>query len=290
MKKALNIIGGIICAIICVILFVTQIAFMIITPAKELLTKDVIKEVISNIDVKEVISENPKDVSDLYGTFDSLGFSVEETNEILDSEAFKDFLNDYIYGNINNFLDNKNINFKFDDIEILMEKIEKEKGIVLENKDEFLNLVKEKYPNIQKNIDVSNKINPEVLKVAKFLSSKTLTIIFAVTFVVIYLIMCLLRWSIYKPLIWYGITTTLSSFIIFLMFLGISYITSFAYKKYQRIESIISPSIKVFKNKGMIISGIVLIIGIIMIIAFFLINKKVKRNDPDNLDTKLETL
>ena len=290
MKKALSIIGGIICGILCIVLFVMQAIFFAVTPAKKILTKDVVKEVINSVNVVEIISENPKDVSDLYGTFDSLGFSVEETNEILDSESFKEFLNSYIYGNINNFLNEKDIKIELSDIETLLKQIETEKGIVLENKEEFLKLVEDKYPNIQKNIDISNNINPKIFEVIKFLTSKTLTIIFVVVFVVIYLIMCLLRWSIYKPLIWYGITTVLSSIIMFFVFLGMSLIDSLNSDILEKVRPIISPALKVFKNKGMIITGIGLFIGIFMIVAFYLINKKVKRNDPDNIDTRLETL
>ena len=135
MKKFLSVVGGIICVIICLILFIFQILFIGFNSAKLMVTKNSIKEAINNINVRQLISENPKDVSEIYGAFDTLGFSVEETNEILDSKSIKEFLTNYIYNNIDNIINDKNSFLEFKDIEKLINDIEQEKNIKLKNKE-----------------------------------------------------------------------------------------------------------------------------------------------------------
>ncbi len=294
MKKVLNIAGIVLCSITCLILFLLQIGFLSILPAKSLITKESVKGVINNVNIRELISESPKDASDIYGAFDSLGFSVEETNEILDSYSFKEFLNNNIYGNINNILDKKDINMDFNELKTLMDNIEKEKGITFENKENFLKFAEDKYSSMKNEIDISNDINqsitPDLFEIIKFLASGVVFIIFAILFIVEYLKMCLFRWSFYKPLIWYGITTIISSFIMLQVFLGSSIMNSINDGKIEKIMPIILPALKTFKNKGIIISLTMLLIGILMVVAFYFINKKIKSNDLDNIEKKLETL
>lgn len=294
MKKVLNIIGGIICVFVCIVLFAIQISFMVINPVKNLITRDSLKELIGNVNVREIISESPKNTSDIYGMFDSLGFNVEETNKILESDSFKEFISDYLYGNINNILDNKNINFEIDDIRNLINNIELEKNINFEKKEEFLKLIEEKYPEIKKNINFSDNINQDIdrntLEAIKFLTSGLLNVAFIIIFIILYLLLCIFRYSLYKPLIWYGITTVLSSFIMFQVFLSLSLLNISKYEQVEKLESILKSGIKVFRNKGIIISGIMFVVGIFMIVAFYFINKKAKSNDTDNIDTKLESL
>ena len=79
MKKVLSILGGIICGLICVFLFGIQIGFITFTSVKTLVTKDSVSKIVKEMDVKEIISTDPSTTSDLYGAFDTLGFSVEET-------------------------------------------------------------------------------------------------------------------------------------------------------------------------------------------------------------------
>ena len=69
------------------------------------------------------------------------------------------------------------------------------------------------------------------------------------------------------------------------------------YEEAKSFEFIITPVLKVIKNKGLIISGTMLLIGVLMIVAFYFINKKVKEeeknenfemledNQPENTET-----
>ena len=292
MKKFLSVVGGIICVIICLILFIFQILFIGFNSAKLMVTKNSIKEAINNINVRQLISENPKDVSEIYGAFDTLGFSVEETNEILDSKSIKEFLTNYIYNNIDNIINDKNSFLEFKDIEKLINDIEQEKNIKLKNKEMFLKLAKNEYPKIQKSINFANDIkdntDKETLEVFKIIMGKTLLIAFVVVFTIIYLLICLFRWSIYKPLIWYGITTIISSFFTLIGFLNITILNSINNEDIEKLKPILSPVLKVLKTKGIIISGICLAIGILMVVIFSLINKKI--NNQNDIETKLETL
>ena len=283
MKKVLSILGGIICGIICIFLFGIQIGFITFTSVKTLITKDSISKIVNEIDVKEIISTSPTTTSDIYGVFDTLGFSVEETDKILESNSFKSFLDDYLYNNIDNIINDKDATLSYDAIVKLVDDVESETNLTLKNKQAFLKLVQVKYPEIEKSLNISNyvknNINESDLQVIRLILGNTITIVFIVLFIVTYLIMCLFRWSIYKPLIWYGITTVLSSFIMLQAFLGITAVKSLITGDAKNFEFIISPILKVIKNKGLIVSLIMLALGIIMIVGFALIHKKMKEEE-----------
>ena len=283
MKKVLSILGGIICGIICIFLFGIQIGFITFTSVKTLITKDSISKIVNEIDVKEIISTSPTTTSDIYGVFDTLGFSVEETDKILESNSFKEFLDEYLYNNIDNIINDKDVSLSYDAIVKLVDDVESETNLTLKNKQAFLKLVQVKYPEIEKSLNISNyvknNINESDLQVIRLILGNTITIVFIVLFIVTYLIMCLFRWSIYKPLIWYGITTVLSSFIMLQAFLGITAVKSLITGDAKNFEFIISPILKVIKNKGLIVSLIMLALGIIMIVGFALIHKKMKEEE-----------
>lgn len=283
MKKVLSILGGIICGIICIFLFGIQIGFITFTSVKTLITKDSISKIVNEIDVKEIISTSPTTTSDIYGVFDTLGFSVEETDKILESNSFKEFLDEYLYNNIDNIINDKDATLSYDAIVKLVDDVESETNLTLKNKQAFLKLVQVKYPEIEKSLNISNyvknNINESDLQVIRLILGNTITIVFIVLFIVTYLIMCLFRWSIYKPLIWYGITTVLSSFIMLQAFLGIAAVKSLITGDAKNFEFIISPILKVIKNKGLIVSLIMLALGIIMIVGFALIHKKMKEEE-----------
>ena len=283
MKKVLSILGGIICGIICIFLFGIQIGFITFTSVKTLITKDSISKIVNEIDVKEIISTSPTTTSDIYGVFDTLGFSVEETDKILESNSFKEFLDEYLYNNIDNIINDKDVSLSYDAIVKLVDDVESETNLTLKNKQAFLKLVQVKYPEIEKSLNISNyvknNINESDLQVIRLILGNTITIVFIVLFIVTYLIMCLFRWSIYKPLIWYGITTVLSSFIMLQAFLGITAVKSLITGDAKNFEFIISPILKVIKNKGLIVSLIMLALGIIMIVSFALIHKKMKEEE-----------
>ena len=283
MKKVLSILGGIICGIICIFLFGIQIGFITFTSVKTLITKDSISKIVNEIDVKEIISTSPTTTSDIYGVFDTLGFSVEETDKILESNSFKEFLDEYLYNNIDNIINDKDATLSYDAIVKLVDDVESETNLTLKNKQAFLKLVQVKYPEIEKSLNISNyvknNINESDLQVIRLILGNTITIVFIVLFIVTYLIMCLFRWSIYKPLIWYGITTVLSSFIMLQAFLGITAVKSLITGDAKNFEFIISPILKVIKNKGLIVSLIMLALGIIMIVGFALIHKKMKEEE-----------
>ena len=283
MKKVLSILGGIICGIICIFLFGIQIGFITFTSVKTLITKDSISKIVNEIDVKEIISTSPTATSDIYGVFDTLGFSVEETDKILESNSFKEFLDEYLYNNIDNIINDKDVSLSYDAIVKLVDDVESETNLTLKNKQAFLKLVQVKYPEIEKSLNISNyvknNINESDLQVIRLILGNTITIVFIVLFIVTYLIMCLFRWSIYKPLIWYGITTVLSSFIMLQAFLGITAVKSLITGDAKNFEFIISPILKVIKDKGLIVSLIMLALGIIMIVGFALIHKKMKEEE-----------
>ena len=292
MKKVLSILGGIICGLICVLLFGIQIGFITFTSVKTLITKESIKEIVEEVDLKQIVSSDPETASDLYGLFDSIGFSTEEADKILDSEAFKGFLDEYLYKNIDNIVNDKDVVTDYDSIVKLIDDVENETHVTLKNKELYLKVLKEEYPKIEESINVSNyvkkELNEETLEVIRAFLGNTITIVFVVIFIIIYLVMCLFRWSIYKPLIWYGITTVLSSFIAMQAFLGINSIKNLITEEAKGFEFIISPVLNVIKGKGIIISAVMLVVGIIMIVAFILINKQVKEDEKNENFEQLE--
>jgi len=283
MKKVFSILGGIICGLICVFLFGIQIGFITFTSVKTLVTKDSVSKIVKEMDVKEIISTDPSTTSDLYGAFDTLGFSVEETNEILDSKAFKNFLSEYLYNNIDNILNDKDESLNYDSIVKLVDDVEAETNLTLKGKQAFLKLLQSNYSEVKDSINfssyVKNNIDETDLQVVRLLSGNVITIAFIVLFIVTYLVMCLFRWSIYKPLIWYGIATVLSSFIMLQAFLGIMTIKNLITEEAKSFEFILSPVLKVLKDKGLIVSLVMLMIGVLMIVAFALIHKKMKEEE-----------
>ena len=295
MKKTLLILGGIICGIICIFLFGLQIAFMSFTSAKSLIARDSIKEIVNEMSIKDIVSSDPETASSLYGAFDTLGFSTEETDRILESESFKKFLDEYLYNNIEDVLSDKNVPTNYDAVVNLVSDIENETNIKFHNKEAFLKLLEKEYPKIEKSINISNSIKEsmgkENLEVLRIILGNTITIVFVVLFIFTYLVMCLFRWSFYKPLIWFGITTTLSSFIMTQVFVALGALSGLITDEtYKTFEPIISPILKVMKNKGLTVSLIMLAIGILMIVAFVFIHKRAKEEEKnenfDMLDNK----
>ncbi len=140
---------------------------------------------------------------------------------------------------------------------------------------------------IEKSMNISTyikeSVNPNILLVLKIVLSNTVNIIFIVLLVLIFLFMCLLRWSLYKPFIWYGITTAISSVILFLAFYGMNIIEVIKTSDINKpLLAIIIPIINVIRSKGMTISLIMLTIGVLMICIYTLINKKII-NKPSEL-------
>ncbi len=286
MKKELSIFGGIVCAFVCLILFLLQLIFIIFNSLKVVTTRNSINEIVKNVNMKELLIKNDDDKG-LYKTFESLGFDKNETDSILSSNSFKEFISSFINNNIENIVNSTETKLEYDEIEKLVDNIEKEINIKFKGKQIFLKIVKENLSEIEKSMNISTyikeSVNPNILLVLKIVLSNTVNIIFIVLLVLIFLFMCLLRWSLYKPFIWYGITTAISSVILFLAFYGMNIIEVIKTSDINKpLLAIIIPIINVIRSKGMTISLIMLTIGVLMICIYTLINKKII-NKPSEL-------
>ena len=279
MKKGLLIFGGIICTFVCIVLFLLQIVFLTFNSFKALATRNSINEIVKNIDTIEILTDN-KD--DLYEAFEKLGFNKDETDTILNSNSFKEFVGNYIYDGLYNALNNKSITLEYNEIEDLVNKIETETNIKFKGKTLLLKIVKEKIPELEitnLSSELEKNIGPKTLSILKIALSNVVNVAFAVTFILMFLIMCLLRWSLYKPFIWYGITTAISSVIMFMAFYSLNVIELIKDKDLKKYITILKPIINITRNKGMIMSLITLGVGILMIVVYCLINKNKKENN-----------
>lgn len=283
MKKGFSIFGGVICTFVCIALFFLQIIFITFNSLKVVVTKDSINEIVKSIDIKQLVLKDNDDI-ELYKTFESLGFDKKETDEIINSNSFKEFLNTYINNNISNILNDKETKLEYEEIEKLVNNIETEINVNFKGKQIFLRLVKEKLPEIEETINISRyikeNVNPNTLSVIKLVLSNTVNVGFIVILVLIFLLMCLLRLSVYKPLIWYGITTSISSAIMFMTFYEINAIEIIKTTDMDKsLITLLTPIIKVIRNKGLITSLIMLAIGLLMITMYYFINKNKKESN-----------
>ena len=282
MKKVLSIIGGFCCLVLCFILFIFNFAFLTVEPIKAIVSKDTIGEIIKDVEIREIISENPKITSNVYGIFSVMGLDIDETNAILDSNSFKKYITNYISNNIDSILGDKETEFESDSIIKLIDDIETETNIKFNNKELLTTLLENKFPEIQESLDLSGYIkksfDERILVIIRTVLNPGLTILFVMIFVIIYLFMWLFRWSIYKPLIWYGITMTISSFICLMLFIGFSFIEGLLIpNELAKFENIIDTLLYSIRVKGITMSAVTLLIGIGMIVLYVIARKQNKK-------------
>lgn len=284
MKKMLSILGGLFCFALCLFLLVAEFMFIVFKPLKSLASKETINKAVESINIKEVISFSPELTSNIYAILDIVGVSSEKADDVLNSKAIKEYLSNYLYDNLDNIL-NKNGEEEVENTSIreLLINIEKESGIELKNEGAItLALSRLKLSsNLSKTIRES--VDDRALVIARWALDGSLIIAFIIIFIVIYALMCLSRFSIYKPLIWYGITTMVASIISALAFLGLSYIDmALIPAKFNKFESTFLVLIDSIKSSGILLSGIMFIIGIVMIILFIVIRTYIKNKEFDN--------
>ena len=108
-------------------------------------------------------------------------------------------------------------------------------------------------------------------------------IFFVVISIIIYSIMCLLRWSFYKPLLWYGITTVFSSIAMIASVFMLNQTLITGNKNLSDYSRVLVPIFDKFKNKTTSTCIGLLVIGIIMIVGYVILNNKMEEKDSETL-------
>ncbi len=283
MKQVLSIFGGLVSFVICIILFSVQISFLVLLSTQGFFKGDGIKDIVKNIDVKEILLNNSESAptQEIYEITDVYGISREDTDKIMESDTLKSFIADYASNNINALLgDGEYPNIKVEDINNLIDDVIEEKEITIseENKNEIKTYLLENSAEIEEVLSIGEAIEKEITPDTKatigVIFGGTLMVAFIVTLVILFLLIMLCRWSFYKALIWYGVTTVLSSLITLAFGFGIrtslNFIDMSSYQDYYEIiNNVVGSTQKVIITYGVI----ALVVGAIFITGYILIHK-----------------
>lgn len=287
MKKLLSIIGGIISFVICIALLCMQMSFLTFLSFKTLLTEKTMYKMFEQVNIVSLINESAdsKTKEEIYKVSGSLGLTIDETNKILETDSFKSFAAKYISNNIKAINSNSKIVMSAEDIKTLISDVEKEADITIGNKNKLLEMINENSTEIEKALNISSNIktqmNDETLTIVKGLFNNTMYIGFTIVFVLLFLLLALFRWSMYKPFIWYGITSIITGLLFLLPSISLKtvlpYMVNLDLKKYEAYDNVI----KVIQSKATLFSILTIIAGIFMIIVYALIKKNVKKEKQD---------
>ena len=292
MNKVLSVLGGILSFIICVVLFIFQTSFLLFTTFRVIISDGTITKLIEKVDVVEILEMNSETMSEVYKVTGSIGLTVDDTNKVLNSRALKGFISEYLSSNIKNISEDTSPVLTTENLDTLLNDVEKETNITINKKEEIITLINENSVEIDKTLNFSNTIKTEMdentLSTIKSIMSLDVFIGFGVIFVVLYLFIALFRWSFYKPLMWYGITSIVSSSIFLIPILLIkSALPIVLTGEYLKYQSMIEKMIKTIQGRTLICSLIMVALGIVMIIVHNLIKKNKCTDESDKIENAL---
>lgn len=280
MKKFLSVIGGIISVGVCAILLAIQISFLTLVSFKTLFNENTIHKMIETVDISDSLMKNMDSDTkeEIYKATGSIGLTVDDTNKILDSDALKDFLSNYLSNSVKSIYSNSNVVMSTKDIETLINNIEAEENINIENKEAIIKLINENSNEIEKTLNISQNLKEEIadetMMAIKFIMNGEIYIGFAVIFIIFFLLIALFRWSMYKPFIWYGITTITSGLLFFIPSVSLSLIMPYIVtEQIKDYETYITDIVKVIQTKMILCSVITIVLGIVLIVVYSLIKR-----------------
>lgn len=215
-----------------------QIIFSFVFSFRYILTEENIYKIISDFDVKELVTKSDIPMNKLYEVTSALRMTESDTLNFLNSDSVKKYLASYISDNIESLKNYEGItDISTDDLKQMLVQAKSED---INISDETILLIDENKESLEKYLDmIPNKINEsmteETLQTIGFLLSANIFIIYIFVMCVLYLISCLFRWSIYKPLLNFGIIMSISSILIIASVLYSSNNISNTYKMYAEL-------------------------------------------------------
>lgn len=296
-KKILKGIGILITICLTFVYILFLVSTTTISTTKKIVSEKNINKILKEIDflslpASEITKtyDSDKTIKDLIEEeLEKKGVNKNITNDVIASDELIDFISGYASKYIEYILkDNPKPTITEQEIKniISVSKIEQSLGIDITDKQEteFNNFIKATVNEINKELPTKEDIvkdnrTKELIENINILFTDNALVFMIIYLVVIYLIMALCRWSIYKPLMWTGISN-----IIVGIFLSMIYVLQyFIVKTYTNNEGTIdiivkNLSDKVFKN--FLITGLITIgVGISSIIIYNIVKKIISNNN-----------
>lgn len=297
-KNTLKTFTGIIAVILCFIIFTLEMGLFFITSTKSYLTKKNIQHVVHEINIDTLLEDEEGNktefAQDLYSGFE--GVTEQDVDKILSSAAFKEMMGEYVSSSIRAILYNENVKKPtidelvrvIEDNFSIFEEIAKQEGKTLteSDKEEIINQIRSsnipqalnEMPDITSELKKENSNTSEVINIIqKVYDIKYILIGFA-SIVVLVAIIGLIRFNRYSWMLWFAVTTIVSSSLIILLSLVSKPLINFLLSDVSFltfINNTILPSL----FTRLLISGIIgLVISIGLIVLYSFISKKLKTN------------
>ncbi len=254
------------------IIFAFQLIFTLVYSFRYLTTEGNIYKIFSNIDVEKLLDESDVPINRIYEGTGSLKISKEDTLKMLNSDALKRYLSKYIYNSIDSLKNNTKISdITITDIKNVVTSLETE-NITIQNKEEILTSIDDNKEEIERYLNsvqntIYEKLTPNSLSTISFFLSPNMFIVYSIVLVALYLVACLFRWSIYKPLLNFGIILSIISSLF--IFLAIYFDHNFT-SSYKEYLTALQKSVIAFNS-------LYLFIGMIFLNLYMLI-KKLKKS------------
>lgn len=197
-----------------------QLLFSAIFGLRYFISQNSIYNLIDKVEVKDVIDETGISLNKLYEVTSALRISREDTEKIINSNAVKQYLSQYIYENIISLKKgNRIINIEIKDIKNILISCKKENISI---SDETILALDGNKKDLQKYIDIiPNKLNDNItdrtIEIISFVLGARLFLFYFIFLILLFLISSLFKWSLYKPLLNIGIIISSASFSLILL-------------------------------------------------------------------------
>lgn len=300
-KSFINFLTSILCLILCMFMYLFEIALLLIYSVQGIISYNTINRLIQNFEVKELISQIDSSgtvIKEIYSTAADIGIKEATIDHLLDSYEIKEEAAQYVAGaleyittkkNTNNISNDKlkqyaNIELKeiISEIDPNVSQNEMEKIVKKTNK--LLDNLVEKFPSFS---SVDETIDENTLYYIRLcFSTSTKKMLFIFIGSIIGLIM-LLKFSTYKWLSWFGITTIFSSLIgLLLSVIPMLNFSSLIPGMPNFINNLINSSSNIISSNFTMPSIILFVSGTISIVLYIIIKniKFKKMNSQEKLN------
>lgn len=291
--KFLKVIGAILSSFISIIFFACLIAFVAIMFTKNLFQEKTINNYLEAVDIFNIPAESVledsyqkdaklKDV--ITNNLLEIGIPKDLTEQVINNQKVTKLLakqltefSNYVVLNKEKPQLNKNDIYEIINVDLIEQYSHKQLTEIEKNTfEKEISKVVDEYNNSipprEEILDDSEDIK-YIQKGISYLYSNSFVIVFLVYFALIFLIIALLRWSMYKPFIWLGIPITATGSLFVLVYLFQKVVVNLITDANGTVELFIVRFIEQIFKDALLTGGILVAIGISMIIIFSSINK-----------------
>lgn len=299
MKGFLKFIGGFLSVILSICFFAFILAWSISNIASSTLSSKGIKNYVSDLNIMDLpislVDENSSNenetVADTMRDYlTESGLSKTEADKILNNDNIKKEMNSFL-GSVIAYSLYQDDKPNLDSSNII--KGLSESGIKLNATDEksLKNAIKEINDEIVMEIPDSKENEEESMKYLEMINSMPLTLYLLIGIIGFFVLIALFRWNLYAPFIWLGIPTLISGVILGIIFLVKSIIFNLLPENITEYTDLLNSVTKPLFNKIGLQAIILIISGILGIVLYSIIKKKIKNKDfnkPLSLETEVK--